>query len=112
MVELWVSGPLERPPRVRRRRAAYPQLCAMRWSQSLRLVAVLEPPTGIAGFDDVAVMRQPVEHGCGHLGVAEHVEMPHRLIVESLGSGWLIRTIHCTASAIRPASGARGEGRG
>src|SRR5271154_7513508 len=43
----------------------------MRWSPRWRSVAVLEPPTGIAGLDDVAVMGQPVEHGSGHLGVAE-----------------------------------------
>jgi hypothetical protein len=58
------------------------------------------------------VMGQAIEESRGHLGVAEHVEMPHRLIVESPGSGWLIRTIHCMASAIRSASGGRGEGRG
>ena len=26
----------------------------------------------VAGFHDVAVMREPVEQGCGHLRVAEH----------------------------------------
>jgi hypothetical protein len=60
----------------------------------------------------VRAMNDAVQNGIADRRVAEHVEMPHRLIVESLGSGWLIRTIHCTASAIRPASGARGEGRG
>ena len=34
--------------------------------------AVLEPPAFIAGLEDVAVMRQPVEQCGGHLGVAEH----------------------------------------
>jgi hypothetical protein len=35
------------------------------------IVAVLEPPAGIAGLDDIAVMGQPIQHGGGHLGVAE-----------------------------------------
>ena len=35
--------------------------------------AVPEPPAGVAGLDDVAVVGQPVEHGGGHLGVAEHL---------------------------------------
>jgi hypothetical protein len=73
----------------------------MRWSQSLRLVAVLEPPTGIAGFDDVAVMRQPVEHGCGHLRVAEDSVMAQYLTGESLRSGWSTRTTRCMAAASR-----------
>ena len=34
--------------------------------------AVLEPPTGVAGLDDVTMVGQPVEHGGGHFGVAEH----------------------------------------
>src|SRR5262249_29646221 len=37
-----------------------------------RLGAALEPPTLIAGFEDVAVMRQPVEQRRGHLRVAKH----------------------------------------
>jgi hypothetical protein len=36
-------------------------------------VSIFEAPTGVAGLDDVAVLGQPVEHGGGHLGVAEHV---------------------------------------
>jgi hypothetical protein len=67
---------------------------------------------GTLDMHDDGVVKQSVQQRGGDYGIAEHVEMPHRLIVESLGSGWLIRTIHCTASAIRPASGARGEGRG
>ena len=35
--------------------------------------AVFEAPAGIAGLDDVAVMGQAIEHGGGHLGVAEHL---------------------------------------
>jgi hypothetical protein len=33
--------------------------------------AVFEPPTGVAGLDDIAVVGQAVEHGGRHLGVAE-----------------------------------------
>ena len=36
-------------------------------------VSVFESPAGVAGLDDVAVVRQAVEHGGGHLGVAEHL---------------------------------------
>ena len=35
--------------------------------------AVFEAPAGVAGLDDVAVMGQAIEHGGGHLGVAEHL---------------------------------------
>ena len=35
------------------------------------VIAALEPPTVIAGLDDVAVMGQAVEECRGHLGVAE-----------------------------------------
>ena len=35
--------------------------------------AVFEAPAGVAGLDDVAVMGQAIEHGSGHLGVAEHL---------------------------------------
>jgi hypothetical protein len=35
--------------------------------------AVFEAPAGIAGLDDVAVVCQAIEHGGGHLGVAEHL---------------------------------------
>ena len=33
--------------------------------------AVLEAPAFVAGLDDLAVVGEPVEQGCGHLGVAE-----------------------------------------
>ena len=36
------------------------------------LRAVLEAPTLVAGFDDLAVMGEAVEQRGGHLGVAEH----------------------------------------
>ena len=35
--------------------------------------AVFEPPAGVAGLDDVAVVRQPIEHGGCHFCVAEHL---------------------------------------
>ena len=35
--------------------------------------AVFEPPARVAGFHDIAVVRQAVEHGGGHFGVAEHL---------------------------------------
>ena len=38
-----------------------------------RLFAVLEAPAVVAGLDDVAVVCQAVEHGGGHLGVAEYL---------------------------------------
>ena len=34
--------------------------------------AVLEAPAVVAGLDDVAMVRQPVEQGRGHLRIAEH----------------------------------------
>lgn len=33
--------------------------------------SVFEAPSRVAGFDDVAAVRQAVEHGGDHLGVAE-----------------------------------------
>src|ERR1700687_1193490 len=33
--------------------------------------AVLEAPAFVAGLDDVAMVGQSIEHGSGHLGVAE-----------------------------------------
>ena len=36
-----------------------------------RSVAVFESPAGVAGLDDVAMVGQSIEHGGGHLGVAE-----------------------------------------
>ena len=33
---------------------------------------VLEAPAFVAGFDDVAVVSEPVEQSGGHLGIAEH----------------------------------------
>ncbi len=35
--------------------------------------SVFEAPAGIAGLDDVAVVGEAIEHGGGHLGVAEHL---------------------------------------
>lgn len=57
------------PALSRRRRAGRQQRGGVYWSGS---GAVLEPPALVAGLDDVAVVRQAVEQGRGHLGVAEH----------------------------------------
>src|SRR5208337_1245462 len=35
--------------------------------------SVFEPPAGVAGLDDVAMVGQAIEHGSGHLGVAEYL---------------------------------------
>jgi hypothetical protein len=45
------------------------------WMGGVRVLSasVFEAPACIAGFDDIAVMGQAVEHGCGHFGVAEHL---------------------------------------
>jgi len=51
---------------------------------------------------------EAVEHGGRHLGIAEHWEMPRRLIGESLRSGSLIRGIRYMATAIPSATGALG----
>ena len=39
----------------------------------LSSAAWLEPPACIAGLDDIAMARQPVQHGGRHLGIAEHL---------------------------------------
>jgi hypothetical protein len=36
-------------------------------------IAVPEAPAVIAGLDDVAMMRQAIQHGGGHAGVAKHL---------------------------------------
>ena len=36
------------------------------------VVAALEAPAVVAGFDDLTVVGQPIEQRGGHLGVAEH----------------------------------------
>ena len=36
------------------------------------VVAALETPTVVTGFDDLAVMGQAIEQRSGHLGIAEH----------------------------------------
>jgi hypothetical protein len=38
-----------------------------------RLCAVLEAPAVVSSLDDVAVVRQAIEHGGRHFGVAEHL---------------------------------------
>jgi hypothetical protein len=68
---LWISGLPERPFRVRRRQATYPQRTARAWAA--RSVSVLEPPAGVACLDDVAVMGQAVEHSSRHFGIAKNL---------------------------------------
>ena len=43
-------------------------------------------------------MGEAVEQGGRHLDIAEYLEMPHRLIGESLRSGWLTRLTRSTAN--------------
>jgi hypothetical protein len=43
--------------------------------------AVFEPPARVAGLDDIAVARQPVEHRGRHFGVAEAFMLPSFLTV-------------------------------
>ena len=38
-----------------------------------KLCAVLEAPAVVAGLNDVAVVRQAIEHGGCHFGIAEHL---------------------------------------
>jgi hypothetical protein len=59
-------------------------------------------------LDDDGMMEQAVEQRSGDDLVAEHAEMPQHLIVESLGSGWLIRITRCMAGVIRSANDAQG----
>jgi len=40
------------------------------WAGGL-LASVLEPPTIVAGLDDLAVMGDPIQERRGHLGVAK-----------------------------------------
>ena len=44
-----------------------------RWTRAASSAAVFESPAGISGLDDVAVVRQPIEHGGCHFGVAENL---------------------------------------
>jgi hypothetical protein len=44
------------------------------------LASMFEPPCVIAGLDDLAVMRHPVQKRRGHLGVAK--DLAHRLVFE------------------------------
>jgi len=65
---LWGSGLPERP---RESGAGRPLINSVIRSVSRRgSASVLEPPAGVAGLDDIAMVGQPVEHGGRHLGVA------------------------------------------
>ena len=41
------------------------------WGRVFCSASVLEAPAFVAGFDDVAVMGEAIQHGCGYLGVAK-----------------------------------------
>ena len=43
------------------------------------------------------MMRQAIQHGGGHPGVADHRMMPQKLTVASLRFEWSTRTTHCSA---------------
>ena len=49
----------------------------------------------------MSVVDDAIENGIAQGRVAEHMEMPQRLIGESLGSGWLTRIIPSMAAALR-----------
>ena len=51
--------------------------------------AVLEAPALVAGLDDLAMVGQAIEQGCGHLGVAEDGVDPSRK------SGGALHRLHC-----------------
>jgi hypothetical protein len=61
--------------------------------------AGFETEAVVAGFNDVAVMGETIEHGGCHLGVTDHLMMPQMLTGESLRSGWLISITRCMAVA-------------
>jgi hypothetical protein len=42
--------------------------------------SVFEAPAFVAGFENVAVVGQPIEQRCGHFGVADDLMMPPFLI--------------------------------
>jgi len=58
--------------------------------------------------DHLAVVQQPVQDGGRHDRVTEDVEMPQRLIGESLRSGWLTRIIPSMAAPFRSVIEAQG----
>ena len=43
------------------------------WIRAASSAAVFEAPAGVAGLDYIAMMGEAIEHGGGHLGVAEHL---------------------------------------
>ena len=52
------------------------------------LISVPEPPAVVAGLDDIAVLGEPIQQGCGYLGVAEYIGLP----LFRTGSSLRIRT--------------------
>jgi hypothetical protein len=59
--------------------------------------AVFEPPACIAGLDDIAVVRQPIEHGGRHFGVPDQQTMPPLLMVWSLKCALFLAAMGCLA---------------
>ena len=64
------------------------------------LAAVFESPACVAGLDDVAVMRETVQQGCCHFGVADHCRLPLFRIGRWLGSASLILIIRSSVNAL------------
>jgi hypothetical protein len=78
----------------------FPMVAGIDFSDTVE-VAVFEPPTGIAGLDDIAVVGQPIEHGGCHLGVAEHGRMHQSLDGWCLTSRSQTRIISCFVVGFR-----------
>jgi hypothetical protein len=58
---------------------------------------------GALQLDAMRAMDDAVQDRVSDCRIAEHMEMPQRLIGESLGSGWLTRIIPSMAAALRSA---------
>src|SRR5277367_1437737 len=63
--------------------------------------AVFEPPARVAGFDDIAMMRQPVEHGCGHFGVPDQLRIPPLSMDWCPKCGLSLGAMGCLAKSFR-----------
>jgi hypothetical protein len=57
-----------------------------------RSVAVFEAPAFVAGFDDVAMVGEAVEHGGGHFGVEEDLR-PIGEGVPGMGTGLEVKVL-------------------
>ena len=70
--ELRINGPPERPDDESGAGGPFIRSCGDRLQRVAGSGAVLEPPALVSGLDDVAVMREAVEKGCGHFGIAKN----------------------------------------